>query len=238
MKRLGVAVVAWLLVAASSLRAQAVPLTPSEDKGTYLGVLFSPVTEALYDQLPQLPRNQGVLITHILPDSPGAHADLHRHDILLRYQDEKIRDCEHLARMIRDDKPNRKVKLSLLRGGKEVSAEATLGLGPVMRIAPAFRASPTVPEPPRGVAKPGGPASVSVSATPLEHGKMKVAIEFYQDGTGRLRTVTCQGSYTEIESEVQKQLPSRERSLVQAALKRIRDLNTDKPDRSAGNEKR
>jgi len=88
-------------------------------------------------------------------------------------------------------------------------------------------------EPPRGVAKPGAPAAISVSATPLEHGKMKVAIEFYQDGTGRLRTVTCEGSFTEIDDEVQK-LPNRERSLVQAALKRIRDLNTQKPDKPAG----
>ena len=30
-------------------------------QGTFLGVLFSPVHEALYDHLPQLPRSQGVL---------------------------------------------------------------------------------------------------------------------------------------------------------------------------------
>jgi len=232
MKRLGLSSIIGLL-AALGLQAQVAPLTPVEDKGTYLGVLFSPVTEALYDQLPQVPRNQGVLITHVLPDSPGAHADLRRHDILLQYQQEKIRDCEHLARLIRDDKPNHKVKLALLRGGKEMAVEATLALGPVMRIASANRAAQTSTEPPRGVAKPGAPAAISVSATPLEHGKMKVAIEFYQDGTGRLRTVTCEGSFTEIDDEVQK-LPNRERSLVQAALKRIRDLNTQKPDKPAG----
>src|SRR5437879_2534922 len=102
MKRLGLTVAGWLLLASLSLRAQPPgPLSPVEEKGTYLGVLFSPVSEALYDQLPQLPRNQGVLITHVLPDSPGAHADLRRHDILLEYQQEKIHDCDHFARLIR-----------------------------------------------------------------------------------------------------------------------------------------
>jgi len=89
-----------------------------EEKGTYLGVLISPVPEVLYDQLPQLPLGQGVVVTHVLPDSPAAQAMLRRHDILLIYNDEKIRDSEHFARLIRADKPDRTVKLTLLRTGQ------------------------------------------------------------------------------------------------------------------------
>jgi hypothetical protein len=57
-----------------------------------------------------------------------------------------------------------------------------------------------------------------------------VTIEYVEDRTGRLQTVTCQGVKTEIDSQVQKQLPERERNLVQIALKRIRELNSHKPE--------
>jgi hypothetical protein len=212
---------------ATAANLPAVPqLTPAEDKGTFLGVLFSPVPEALADQMPQLPRNQGVLITHILPDSPGARADLRRHDILLAYQGEKIRNCEHLVQLIQDDKPNRKVKLQVVRGGKEIAVEVTLGLGPILRVAAAKTAPATVD--PKGVAKHGPPAAVNVVAQPLDQGKMKVAIEYYQEGTGRLRTITCEGSLEQIDGEVKK-LPDRERTLVQAALQRLKQFNSAKP---------
>jgi hypothetical protein len=226
MTRAGVAVMIGLLLAVAPAPGQA---PPADDKGTYLGVLFSPVSEALYDQLPQVPRNQGVLVTHVLPDSPAAKAELHRHDILLRYNDVAITDCEHFARLIQADKPDRKVKLLLLREGREKTLEVTLGLGPVLQIAQESPATPrTSPDLPKGVAKLGGPPSVSVAATPLEHGKMKVIVEYYHEGTGRLRTVTCEGAASEIDSEIQKRLPEREFNLAKVALQRIRDLNSQK----------
>jgi hypothetical protein len=202
----------------------------SEEKGTFLGVLFSPVPEALYDQLPQLPRDQGVLVTYILPDSPASRANLRRHDILLRYDDERIRDCEHFARLIQADKPERKVKLALFRAGKETSAEVTLALGPVLRIAPTRPAVREHADLLRDRKTNAPTPSVSVAATPLEDGKMKVTIEYHEDRTGRLQTITCQGVKAEIDSQVKKQLPERECNLVQIALKRIRDLNSQKPE--------
>jgi hypothetical protein len=219
MTRLGVALAVGLLVTAVPARA--------DERGTYLGALFSPVPEALFDQLPRLPRNRAVLITHVLPDSPAARADLRRHDVLLKYGDVAVRDCEHLARLIQADRPGRTVKLTLLRGSKEKTAEVTLALGPALKIAPAVdkpRENVTVP---RGVAKPSPSPSVSVSATPLEGEKMEVTIEYYQ-ATGRLRKVTCQGEPADIDKAV-RQLPERERNLVHIALERIRAFNSKKP---------
>jgi hypothetical protein len=213
---------------APAVAALRLTINQDEEKGTYLGVLFAPISEVLYEHLPQLPRNQGVLVTHVLPDSPAVHAGLRRFDLLLQYQDHKIRDCDHLARLIQADKPDSKVRFIVVRAGKQITVDATLGLGPILRIAATTAAPPTPPlprtEPPRGVAKPGGTAAVSVSATPLEPGKMKVSIEFYQEGTGRLRTVVCQGADEAIDVEVKK-LPEKEQRLVQAALQRIRELN-------------
>ena len=54
--------------------------------------------------------------------------------------------------------------------------EATLSLGPALKIAPAARTGPRDSAPvARGVAKPGGPPSVSVAATPLEDGRMRLS---------------------------------------------------------------
>jgi hypothetical protein len=202
----------WLVPAlapAQSLRA--------EEKGTFLGALFAPVPEALYDHLPALPRNRGVLVTHVLPDSPAARAELRRHDVLYQYDDTPIRDCEHFVGLIRDDKPGRTVKLLLLRGGKETKASVTLTEGPVLRIAQAAGELRT------RLAAP----SVSVNATPLKDGKMKVTIAYAQRDTGQLRTLTCQGATADIDSEIRK-LPERERKLVLAALQRIRELSSKK----------
>jgi len=86
-----------------------------------------------------------------------------------------------------------------------MSLDVTLTLGTVLKIAQA-NAAPQRDhaEVARGQAKAGGPPSVSVSATPLDGGRMKVTIEYYQDGTGRLRSVTAEGTLEEIESEVPK----------------------------------
>jgi membrane-associated protease RseP (regulator of RpoE activity) len=229
MRRRSLAVVMILILAASGGQAQTVA-PPSEEKGTYLGVLISPVPEVLYDQLPELPRDQGVVVAHVLPDSPAAVAGLRRHDILLVYGDEKVRDCEHFGRLIRDDKPDRKVKLELVRAGRRLSAEATLTLGPVLKIAQANRSgsggnSDVVP----GRAKGGSSPSVSVAATPLDGGKVKVTIEYYVEGTGRLRTLNCEGTPTEIDAEVQG-LPTKVKDLALVALQRIRDLEIQQKD--------
>jgi hypothetical protein len=225
MTRFALALMLCFLMPLSFVRAQRGEAGSStEEKGTYLGVLISPVPEVLYDQLAELPRGQGVVVTHVLPDSPAAKATLRRHDILLEYDDQKIRDCEHFARLIQTDKPERKVKLTLLRGGRSTTLEATLELGTVLRIAQ--NTKPATREPdngPRGTAKAGGPPAVSVSATPLESGKLKITVEYYQEDTHRLKTVAFEGTLAEIETEVQ-QLPPRVTSYTQLALQRIKAL--------------
>jgi hypothetical protein len=210
---------------------------PSAQAGkgaAYLGVLFGPVSEALYDQLPQLPRDQGVLVTQVLADSPAEKAGLRRNDILLCYDDQKIGACEDLVRLLQADRPGRTVKLTWLRGGKESTADASLTLGLAIRTAQEVRSVAPADEPP-GVAKPGAPASLSVAATPLERGRLKVTLEFYPDGESRLRSVTCEGQPDEIVSQVKEKenLTERQWSMFRAALQRIEKLNAprdlDKP---------
>jgi membrane-associated protease RseP (regulator of RpoE activity) len=223
MARFALAIILGFVVSLGVARAQPNSAT-TDEKGTYLGVLISSVPEVLYDQVPDLPRGQGVLVTHILPDSPAAKASLRRNDVLLEYDDTKIRDGEHFARLIQNDKPDRKVKLSLVRGGRSMTADVTLELGIPLRIVQ--NAKPAVPQPdnsPRGTAKTGSPPAVSVSATPLEGGRLKIAVEYYQDDTNRLKTVEYEGTIAEIESQI-RNLPPRVTNYTNLALRRIKEL--------------
>jgi hypothetical protein len=190
------ALVCCLLGGAASLPAQALR---DEEKGTFLGALFAPAPAG---------HKIGVLVTHVLPDSPAARAGVRRHDVLLRYDETPIRDCRHFVALIQGDRPGRKVSLTLSRDGREEKVEATLAEGPALRNAQAPRALP----------------SVSVAATPLEDGKMKVTIVYQSEGR-KPQKVVCQGASADIDGEVNK-LPPRERGLVRAALERIRRVST------------
>jgi len=193
--------------------------TAPDDKGTFLGVLFCPIPEALLDHLPQLPREGGVLVTHVLPDSPAAKAGVRRHDILLQYDGHKVRDGDHLARLIRAGKEGQPVELLLVRAGKEMRVAVKLGLGPVLRIASdKHGGSP-------GRAKPGGPAAVSVTAVPMDGNRMRVTFEYSE--AGKFRSVTCSGNTREIDSQLDK-LPRLVRGYARVAVDRLRQLEVQK----------
>ena len=116
--------------------------------------------------------------------------------------------------------------MTLLRGGKEITAAAALALGPAIRTAQEAKNGAASGDVQPGVAKPDGPATVSVAATPLERGRMKVTVEFYPDGRGPLAKRHLRGRHRRNRSHViAEKLPERERGMVQVALKRIRVLN-------------
>src|SRR5262245_60729076 len=89
-----------------------------DEKGTYLGILFRTRTEATPAPMPPanetgkpaaVPRPagsvRGVVITHVLPGSPADRVDLRRNDVVIGYDRQPIRDGDHLAELIRADKP-------------------------------------------------------------------------------------------------------------------------------------
>src|SRR5262249_43403243 len=142
MARWQLALTALLTLTLPGAWAQTPKPTPKDDQlGTYLGILFSPLPEVLYAQLPDLPRSHAVLVNFVLPDSPAAKAGVQRYDVLLAYNDEKVRDCEHFAKLISGDKPDQKVKLEVLRAGRRQTVEAKLALGPALKLAEGTRAA-------------------------------------------------------------------------------------------------
>src|SRR5262249_22284623 len=116
------ALLAALIPSSAWLRAADPQPVYANDKGTYLGALFST-------------SDRGVVVTHIIPGSPAEKAGIQRNDLVLKYGAEEIRDGDRLARLICAGKPGDRVKLSLQRDGKKVETEATLELGLALRFA-------------------------------------------------------------------------------------------------------
>jgi len=121
-----------------------------EEKGTYLGALFNDRAGPAANTTARAPERgaPGVVITHVLPGSPAARAELRRGDVLLEYDHKAIRDGEHLARLIRDDKPDRKVQVCLQRGLRVRTVDVKLALGPPLKLSSTGRGEAS--EPARG----------------------------------------------------------------------------------------
>lgn len=91
----------------------------------FLGVETGPVSPAVSTQL-GLQRGTGLVVNHIVPDSPAAGA-LQQHDILLKLDDQILIETRQLSVLIRNKKEGDEVTLTYLRGGKQTTARVKLG---------------------------------------------------------------------------------------------------------------
>ena len=190
-------------------------------------MLFARIPEPVLAQVPQVPRDTGVMVTHVLPRSPAAQAGLQRHDLLLRYGTANIRGCTHFGQLVRDDKPAQTVLLSLLRGGKSMKVKVKLDVGPILHVGQSnVRGHSGVP-PSR--AKQGGPGQLSVSAVPMDGNRMKVTFEFYQSDAGRFRQVTCSGTPNQIDEQVVQRMPKLFQAMANQAIAHLRKLKFQRP---------
>lgn len=85
----------------------------------------------------QLQIDHGLATIEVMPDGPARKAGIELHDILLRVGDKPLREPLELVRAVNEAK-DQKIKLTVLRGGKE----RTLELQPEKRPAPAVGDEP------------------------------------------------------------------------------------------------
>lgn len=109
------------------------PMEREMESAAFLGVETAPVSETLTDQL-NLPKNFGLVVLHISPDSPASTAMLKAHDILLKLDDQLLVDTYQLSVLIRSHKEGDEITVTYLRGGKEATAKAKLILHPVPKL--------------------------------------------------------------------------------------------------------
>src|SRR5436190_642214 len=60
------------------------------------GLKLMAVPDVLYSQLPQLPRGQGLVVEQVGPEAPAPLANLNRHDIVLSYDGQPVRELDQL----------------------------------------------------------------------------------------------------------------------------------------------
>ena len=100
------------------------PHGPRMEKQAFLGVATSPLDASLQAQL-ELQPGFGLLVRHIHPGSPADGA-LELHDVLVRFEDQRLVNQDQLAVLVRGVGAGAKVALIVKRGGKERVVEVTL----------------------------------------------------------------------------------------------------------------
>ncbi|HWA84594.1 MAG TPA: PDZ domain-containing protein [Opitutus sp.] len=99
----------------------------------FLGVETDTAPAVLASQL-DLPRGTGLVVHHVVPDSPAA-STLQVDDVLLKLDDQLLIDPHQLAVLIRNHKEGDEVTLTYLRGGKEATVKVKLAKHDVPKVA-------------------------------------------------------------------------------------------------------
>lgn len=102
----------------------AVPVVMAAQPGEYwIGVEAHEVPEALRAHT-TLPKDHGLLVEQVYPDSPAAKAQIARHDVLLKAGDKPLRTVADLVEAIQSAK-GKKLALEAVRAGKTIKLEVT-----------------------------------------------------------------------------------------------------------------
>ena len=91
----------------------------------YLGVSIGPVGADLQDAM-GLPSRDGALVQSVEPGRPADKAGIRHEDVIIRVDQTPVRNNRDLIDYVSGKRPGTKVTLTFLRGGKEMTAVATL----------------------------------------------------------------------------------------------------------------
>lgn len=95
-------------------------------KVPFIGVVTSPLGEQVRAQT-TLSEDVGLSVDIVSPDSPAAKAGLKAHDILAKYDDQLLCAAVQLSALVKRTGTGNKATLTVLRGGKELPIEVTVG---------------------------------------------------------------------------------------------------------------
>jgi serine protease Do len=92
----------------------------------FLGVDLAEVTSDVVGRL-KLREERGALITGITTDSAASKAGLQKDDVIIKWNGEAMGSAGELRRHIRETPVGRAVKLGVVRDGREIEVNATMG---------------------------------------------------------------------------------------------------------------
>jgi S1-C subfamily serine protease len=114
---------------------------PVNSYGPWLGANIINLNDTVAKQH-QITVNSGMLIMAVMPDSPAAKAGLQANDVITKVDATAIDAAHNWLRIIAKHKIGDQVKLDVLRAGKDMQVQATLGApaisGDVPNLMPAF----------------------------------------------------------------------------------------------------
>jgi len=100
--------------------------TTGDNDGAWLGIFMQSVTRDLAETF-NLDSRFGVIVNEVVKDSPADKAGLKEDDIIIAINDEKIRDDDDLTDFLLDAHEGDEVALKVIRDGKEMTINVTLG---------------------------------------------------------------------------------------------------------------
>jgi serine protease Do len=101
----------------------------------YLGVELEPELTADLARALKLPDRNGALVTSVLDDTPAARANLRPGDVIVEFNDRPIHDRRHLQLMVSQTPPGTQAEFEVIRDGKRITLNITLGEFPGERAA-------------------------------------------------------------------------------------------------------
>jgi serine protease Do len=101
-----------------------------------LGVVIQEITEELAIQF-HLSDTQGALVSQVNKDSPAQKAGLKAGDVIVRFEGKQVRDTRQLRNLVASSAPGTRVRIDVVRNGKEESVTATIGKLPAEPLAAA-----------------------------------------------------------------------------------------------------
>jgi len=104
-------------------------VTQLREKGSvargYIGVQIQPVTEELASGL-GIKDAEGALVAQVQPNTPGAKAGLKAGDVIVKMNNDPIKEARDLTRKVGMLKPGTEVQLSLIRDAKPMNLSVVL----------------------------------------------------------------------------------------------------------------
>lgn len=211
---------------------------PSSQQRGWLGVVLSPVPEALGTHLQSLlPAGQGLMVRHVERDSPAAIAGIQQYDILLQLDDQKLYSPAQLSSLIGSIGPGKNVNLQLIHEASLKSIPVEISVRPASRMSsPPYRyglpfpAQPRLPHHPPAFNLAPDSASVwdsfeSVKVNTLGNGRYHAEVTF-KNRDNETRSFVFEGKKNEIIQQIQqlKELPAKHREALLNAL----NMRTDR----------
>jgi serine protease Do len=96
----------------------------------WLGVMIQDVTPDLAESFKLKENTKGVLISDVVADGPAEKAKLERGDIVTRLNGKELDNAHTLSRMVATTLPDSKISLEIIREGKTMTVDVTVGTMP------------------------------------------------------------------------------------------------------------